>query len=124
MNQVAIEGSWDANTVKDICNVGISEENDPQIIELSKALLSSRFSDAVKIFNAIKNTPVEGIRIAVLGYFSGCLRNAKTFGEGRKFSNSLDVLLTPIYEQGKLAEYKWLNYMYKVSDIIASSIRR
>lgn len=124
LNLIATEGSWDIGVVKEICDVGISEENDPQIIELSKALLSARFSEAIKIFSGIKNTPVEGVRIAVMGYFAGCLKNAKTFGDGRKFSNALDILTLPIYEQGKLAEYKWINYMYKISDIIAASVRR
>jgi len=124
LNQIAIEGSWDINIAKEVCNVGIAEENDPQVIELSKALLAARFSEAVKIFSAIKNTPVESVRIAVTGYFVGCLKHSKTFGEGRKFSSALDILTTPIYEQGKLAEHKWINYMYKVADAIAASVRK
>jgi DNA polymerase III subunit gamma/tau len=120
LNQIAIEGSWQLKAAKQICSSAGTAEDDPQVIELSRALIKPSFSDAVKIFGGIKKIPVESVRIGVAGFFVGCLKRSRTFGEARKFSKALDVLTIPIYEQGKLAEHKWYNYMYKVVDAIAA----
>jgi len=121
LNQIAIEGSWQLTAAKQICSSAGVAEDDPQVLELSRALVNARFGEACKIFIKIKKIPVESVRIAVAGFFVGCLKRSKTFGEGRKFSRALDVLTVPIYEQGKLAEHKWYNYMYKTADAIAAT---
>lgn len=120
LNQVALEGSWHLKAAKEITRAGVGEEDDPKIIELSRALNQAKFTEAVKLFDSIKTSNVESIRIAVSAYFVSCLKGSKTFGAARKFSQILDVLTVPIYEQGTLAKHKWYNYMFKASDIAAA----
>ena len=123
LSQIAIEGSWTLAAGKEICQSGINDA-DPQVIELFKALNNGNFKESIDIFVNIKAVPVESMRIGITGLFIGCLKRAKKVGEARKYSKVLDVLTTPIYEQGKLAEHKWYNYMFKVSDIIAEASGR
>lgn len=124
LSQVAMEGSWSVASANKICGAMGEAEDDPRVFEISKALAAARFSQAVDIYSKIRDLSTESVRIAVTSYFVGCLKNSKNFGEARKFSNVLDVLTVPIYEQGKVADYKWYNYMFKVADIVASYVRR
>lgn len=117
LNQVALEGSWQLKAAREVCGAGVAEDEDPRILEICQALNNGKFSEASDIFGKIKNIPVETIRITVAGYFVGCLKKSRTFGQARKFSNILDVATVPIYEQGKLAEHKWYNYMFKIADV-------
>lgn len=122
LSQVATEGSWSMTSAKEICNAG-TDEDDPQIIELCRALNEGLFKESIDLFASIKSVPVESIRIAVSGYFVSCLKKSKKVGEGRKYSKILDIVTVPIYEQGKLAEHKWYNYMFKITDIIMEAKR-
>jgi hypothetical protein len=97
----------------------VSDEENPKIFELSKALNKGLFKEVLPIYDTIKNVPIESIRITVGLYFAGCLKRARTVAEARKFSAVLDIVSVPIYEQGKPAEIKWLNYMFKITDTIA-----
>ena len=119
LNQVSLEGSWSMSSAKEICEVA-SGEDDPQIIELCRALNKGSFKIATEIFEGIKTIPVESIRIPVAGFFVACMKRSKKVGDARKYSEILDVVSTPIYEQGKLALPKWYNIMFKVMDIISS----
>jgi DNA polymerase-3 subunit gamma/tau len=123
LSQIAAEDSWTISVAKEVCKAGI-DETDPQVIELFRALNKGSFKEAIDIFGTIKTMPVESMRIGITGLFVGCLKRSKKMGDGHKFSKVLDVLTTPIYEQGKLAEHKWYNYMFKVTDIIMESNRR
>lgn len=123
LNQVALEGSWLTSAAKEICS-GMSEEDEPKVIELCRALNKGSWIEAVKIFGDIKTIPVETMRIQVSGYFVSCLKRSKKFGEGKKYSRILDTVTVPIYEQGKLAEHKWYNYMFKIVDTVAAAGRR
>lgn len=117
LNQIAIEGSWLMSAAKEICEVA-SAEDDPQIIALCRVLNKGSFKEAVEIFEKIKTIPVESIRIPVAGFFVACMKRSKLVGDARKYSNVLDIVSTPIYEQGKLALPKWYNLMFKITDII------
>lgn len=117
LNQIAVEGSWLLSIAKEICNV-VSIEDDKEVIELCRILNKGSFKEAINIFTKIKTIPVESLRIAVVGYFVSCLKKSSKVGEARKYSKILDILSSPIYEQGKLAEYKWFNYMFKITDIV------
>lgn len=121
LNQVATEGSWKKDIAREICGGG-AEEDDPQIFKLSQALNKAEFKNAVTLFGKL-NVPVETVRIVVSRYFVSCLKRSKTVRDMTKFSEILDVLLVPIYEHGKQAEYKWYNYMAKVVDIVLSNRR-
>jgi len=49
-----------------------------------------------------------------VAYIIGCLKRSKNFSEGKKFSDILDILSSPIFEQGKLGDYKLYNYFFKI----------
>ena len=117
LNQIMTETSWTISVAKEICGV-LVDENDPQIIDLCKSLNTGSFKKAITIFTSMRNVNVESIRISVTGYFVACLKRSKKVQEARKFSLILDVLTIPIYEVGKLAEHRWYNCMFKVTDII------
>ena len=117
--QIITEGSWTISIAKEICGVLI-EEDDPQILELCRILNKGSFKDAVMLFNKLRSVNIESIRISVTGYFIHCLQRSKKVSEARRYSAMLDVLMIPIYETGKLAEYKWYNYMFKITDIVNS----
>jgi DNA polymerase-3 subunit gamma/tau len=112
------EGSWKLDTAKRLVGIGL-EENDPQLKEFCYSLVKGRFKDSFKLFNVLKRKfSVESIRINTVGYFTSCLKNSKKVQDARKFSAILDFLLIPIYEQGRPAEYKFTNYMFKITDCI------
>jgi DNA polymerase III subunit gamma/tau len=120
LQDVDSEGSWSLDVVKKIV-VSDLLEDDPQIIELSKAVIGCQWKRAVSLFDKLKRTnQAEGIRIGVASYFVGCLKRAESYGKGRKFSAALDILNEPIYEYGKPGEYKMYNYIFKVIDIMNS----
>lgn len=123
LNQIATEGSWSMSAAKEICDAATAED-DPQIIDLCRALNKGSFKEAVEIFENIKTMPVENIRIPVAGFFVSCMKRSKVLGDARKYSSVLDVAATPIYEQGKLALPKWYNVMFKITDIINLAARR
>lgn len=121
LDQIDKEGSWTLEAAKNITGV-LLDEDDPQIIELSRMLLGGKWKDSLNLYNELKkDTPAETIRIAAAGYFIGCLKRAKTVKEGKKFDKVLDVLNTPIYESGKLGDNRFYHYMFKVTDIINSN---
>lgn len=124
LNQIAIEGSWTISSASEIISGVLLDENEPRVLELCRALNNGSWIEAVDTFGKIKTVPVESIRISVAGYFVSCLKKAKRFGDGKKYSSILDVVTVPIYEQGKLAEHKWYNYMFKVVDIVVATKRR
>lgn len=117
LNQIITEGSWSISVAKEICGV-LVEENDPQIIDLCRALNTGSFKEAISLFAGMRSVNVESVRITVTGYFVSCLKRSKRVSEARKYSSILDILTIPIYEIGKLAEHKWYNYMFKVTDVI------
>lgn len=118
---ISNDGTWSLDVAREIC--GSVSEDDPQVLELSRALNSGSFKESINVFDKIKNKPVETIRIEVTGYFVACLKRSTKLGDAKKFSKILDILTTPIYEQGKLASHKWYNYMFKVTDIVIESNR-
>ncbi len=121
LSQVDKEGTWTLESAKRITGI-LLDETDPQVIDLSKLLIAGKWTDAVKQFDKLKkNIPTESLRIGVQGYFVGCLKRARTVGEGKKFDRVLDVLNNPIYESGKPGDYKFYHMIFKVTDIINSS---
>lgn len=119
LKQIADDGSWTLDAAKEITGLGLDEDN-PAIIDLSRALVAGKFKESLKQFNSLtkKNVATESIRIATAGYFVGCLKRVRSFDEGRKFSKILDIVNVPIYDTGKNAQYKMINYMFKIADIV------
>jgi hypothetical protein len=115
LKQVEDDGGWTLEAAKQISGITM-DADDPQIVEISKALLKGSFKDAVNIYDKIKNkNQAESVRLAITSYFVGCLKRARSYGDADRFSASLDILTQPIYEQGKPGDYRLYNYLYKVA---------
>ena len=92
------------------------DADDPQIVEISKALIKGSFKNASQVYDKVKNkSQAESVRLAVVSYLVGCLKRARSYGDADRFSTALDILLDPIYEQGKPGDYKMYNYLYKAA---------
>jgi DNA polymerase-3 subunit gamma/tau len=118
LNDVINEKSWTMESTKQLLGVLIDEEN-PEVIELSRAMFSGKFRQANELFESLsKKYPVEALRIAVAGYFVGCLKKAGSIPEGKIYSNILDIVTTPIYQAGKPGMHIFYNYIFKVVENI------
>lgn len=120
LKQVVDEGSWTLEAAKQITGV-LLDETDPQVMELSRILIKGQWKKSLELYKKLEKLPAETIRIAVAGFFVGCLKRSRTFPDGRKFSKILDIITVPIYESGKLGRHKFYNYMFKVVDLINNS---
>lgn len=120
LGQINSEGTWTIDAAKEITGILLNED-DPQIIELSRALLKGQWKKTLELYKKLEKLPAETVRIAVAGFFTGCLKRAKTFPDGRKYSQILDIITVPIYESGKLGQHKFYNYLFKTVDLINSS---
>jgi DNA polymerase III subunit gamma/tau len=115
LDTVITEGSWSLDNVKPLLSGIILDEDDPEVLELSRALLKKDFKTSYELFEQlVKKFPVESIRIAVCGFFVGCLKRSYSSGNGKNLSNALTQLTTPIYLTGKPSEHLFMNIMYKV----------
>lgn len=115
LKQINDEGSWTVEVAKEISGILLDEDN-PQVIELCRALIARKFKEALKLYKGL-DMPVENVRMATAGYFTNCLKGARSKGDGRRFSSILDIITVPIYDPGKLAEHKLINYFFKVTDM-------
>ncbi len=121
LGKVLTENSWLIENVKSLLEDVLLEETDAEIINLSRSLLDKDFSKCCIIFEKLcKKYPIESIRIAVCGYFVGCLKRSKGKG-GIALSNSLTQLTVPIYLTGKPAEYVFYNVMFKVVTLLGAN---
>jgi DNA polymerase III delta prime subunit len=111
LGNVIANGSWDLDTVRFLVSDIIVSEDDPQIIELSRLLLKRDFKASCDLFaRLVKKYPVESIRVAVCGFFVGCLKKSPN----TNLSNAISQLTTPIYLTGKPAEHIFYNIIFKV----------
>ena len=118
LKQTNDEGSWTVEAAKSIIDVAL-DADDPQIIEISRFLIKGSFQNAFKLYDKIKKkAQAERVRIGIMSYFVGCLKRSKSYAEGIKFSQVLDVLSNPIYDKGAAGDYKLYNYLFKVTRII------
>ena len=118
LNNVIHEGSWSIEAAKNVLGVLIDEE-DPQIIELSRTLSQGTWKKSCSIYEKLSKTvSTEGIRLATGGYFLACLKKSSTIKEARRFSQIMDILSTPIYVTGKPADQLFYNMMFKIVDLI------
>jgi DNA polymerase-3 subunit gamma/tau len=118
LKQVADEGSWSVAAAKDIIGVML-DDTDPQVIEISKALLKGSFKNAYQIYDKLKSkNQAESVRIGISAYMAGCLKRCQNYTDGGRFSRILDVLYNPIYETGRPGDYKLYNCLFKITKII------
>jgi len=113
LKQINDEHTWTLDAAKEVTGV-VVDENSAEIIELSRALMAGSFKTALGVYKKVNKLTAENIRRALAGYFASCLRRARKFDDGKKYSQILDILTVPIYDTGKLAEHKLVNYMFKI----------
>lgn len=121
LKQVSDEGSWTIEAAKEIIGILLDEDN-PQIIDLSKALLVGDW-DKVKTVCGKINMPIESVRAAVAGWFVWQLKRAKNLGKAKLYSDIIDIIVDPIYSPGKTAEHQLYNRMFKIIYLIKKSKR-
>lgn len=118
LKQVSDEGSWTVEALKEIVGITMGAD-DPKIVEISKALIKGSFKNAYLTYDKIKNkNQAESVRIGITSYLVGCLKRAGNYGSADKFSEALDIITQPIYEQGRPGDYKLYNYLYKVARVL------
>jgi DNA polymerase-3 subunit gamma/tau len=117
LGQIEHEGTWTKETAQQIVGVML-DATDPKIVEISKALIQGSFKRAYPIYDKIKRkNQAESVRLAITSYLVGCLKRSNSYTDADKFSNALDIITQPIYEQGKPGDYRLYNYLYKVANI-------
>jgi DNA polymerase III gamma/tau subunit len=121
LKQCQDEGSWTLEVAKEITGVLLDEEN-PQVIELCKTLLTADWKRAVEMYPKI-GMPAENVRMAVAGWFVWQMKRARNLGDAKKYSDILDIITTPIYEPGKLGDHKMYNYMFKIVYLVKKNKR-
>lgn len=117
LKQVNDEGTWTLEAAKEITGIFV-DEGSAEIIELCRVLLKGKWKESIKTYEKLKKVPPESVRVAVEGYFTGCLKRAKNYAIGRQHSKILDAISVPIFQTGKTAQNKIYNYMFKIIDII------
>lgn len=118
LGSILAEGSWDLSKAKELLGHTLVEEDDAEIIELSRTLMQKDYKNACKLFEKlVTKYPVESIRVAVCGFFVGCLKRSNA-NNGLQISNALTQLTTPIYLAGKPAEHIFYNVMFKVVTLL------
>jgi DNA polymerase III subunit gamma/tau len=118
LDSVINEGSWTIDSANTILG-GIAAENTPAIIDLSKSLMAGKWLESCKHYEVLaKTVSIEGIRIAICGYFVGCLKRSTKFAEARKFSMMLDIIIDPIYTTGKPGEQIFYHKMFKIVNLV------
>lgn len=112
---VLAEGSWDLSKAKELLGNTLVDDDDAEIIELSRTLFKQDFKTSCKLFDKlVKKYPVESIRIAVCGYFVAILKKQG----GLSLSNALTKLTVPIHVTGKPAEHIFYNVMFQVVTLL------
>lgn len=118
LKQASDEGSWSLPAIKEITGITM-DGDDPKIIEISKAILKGSFKNACAIYDKIKNkNQAESVRLAMVSYLTGCLKRAKSYQNADRFSAILDILMQPIYEQGKPGDWKLYHLLYKTARVL------
>ena len=113
LGQVFIEGSWTKESLQDI--IGVLVDEDENVFNICLSLNKGSFKEALSHYDKSKEkSNVEGIRIMIAFYFTNLLKKTGS----KKYSDVLDVIKTPIYEQGKVADISMVHGLYKVTEII------
>jgi len=117
LKQVIDEGSWVDSNVKEFLR-GMANEEDPNVIELSKALLNGNFNLSLDIFSKMRNISEELLRCSITGFFVGCLKRVKSIEEGDKLTKIIDIMIPSIFTTGSIAQHDFINRFYKITLLI------
>lgn len=116
LQQIAMEGSWTKKAASAIINAGIDIEEE-EVINLCKMVLQGKFKAAINMVKKLKKVPIENLRMAICGYFVGCLKRSKHIDEAVKFSKIIDLFSIPYFNNPK-PEHLLINSIFKACNII------
>lgn len=122
LKKVMDEESWDLPKVKLLLENIILDEENPNIMEIGKAIMRGSFKDTLKIMKKLKNIPEESVRIATAGFFTSKLSWCKSYTAADQYSTILDIMTVPILMTGKPAYHVLINNFYKASKIMRKGI--
>jgi len=118
LKNVMDEGSWELSKVKILLGEFL-DETDPNIMEISKCIMSGKFKPAIKVLDKVKNVPEDSIRIAIAGFFCTVLKRSPGGQKSINASHVLDVITVPLPYTGKPSYHVLVNMIYKASLIMS-----
>jgi len=119
LQQAASEGSWTKDAASLIINAGVDIDY-VEMMDFCRALMKHKsFGTALVDYKKIKNIPLEIMRMSICGFFVGCLRNARTASEALKFSEIIEFMSVPYFNNPK-PEHIFINNLFKLTQILRS----
>jgi len=119
LQQVASEGSWEKDAASLIINAGVDVDY-VEVMDLCRGIMKHRsFQTALASYKKIKNIPLEMMRMSICGFFVGCLRNAKTKLDADKYSNIIEFMSVPYFNNPK-PDHILINSLFKITQILRS----
>jgi len=117
LQQVASEGSWTKDAASLIINAGVDIDY-VEVMDMCRGIMKHRsFQTALAHYKKIKNIPLEIMRMAICGFFVGCLRNAKTKIDADKYSKIIEFMSVPYFNNPK-PEHILINSLFKITQIL------
>lgn len=117
LQQIAAEGSWTKDAASLIINAGVDIDY-VEVFDFCKLIIKERnFQSTVKAYSKIKKIPIEIIRMAICGFFVGCLKRANNLKEAQRFSEIIDLTSKPYFNNPK-PEHILMNSLFKITQIL------
>jgi DNA polymerase III subunit gamma/tau len=120
LQQISSEGSWTKDAASLIINSGVDIDRE-DVWALCKGIMKHRsFQIALADYKKIDDTkpiPLESMRMAICGFFVGCLRKSKTLEEANKYSKIADFMSVPYFNNPK-PEHILINSLFKITQIL------
>lgn len=117
LQQISSEASWTKDAASLIINVGLDVDY-AEVMDLCRGIMKDRsFQTALTHYKNIKNIPLEIMRMAICGFFVGCLRNSKTLEDANKYSKIVDFMSIPYFNNPK-PEHILINSLFKITQIL------
>ncbi|KKL14304.1 hypothetical protein LCGC14_2517050, partial [marine sediment metagenome] len=117
LQQVAAEGSWTKDNASLIINAGVDIDH-VEVFDFCRLIIKERnFQKSVKAYSKIKKIPIEIIRMAVCGFFVGCLKRANNLKDAQQFSEIIDLTSKPYFNNPK-PEHILMNSLFKITQIL------
>lgn len=115
LQMIAAEDSWEDEAVSMVLNYGVDIDQ-AEVYEFCKTLLKGSFKTSMNAYKKIKTVPAETVRINITGFFTGCLRNARSVEDARKYSQIIDIIKDPYY--GPKPENILTNNIFKIAEVL------
>lgn len=99
LQQISAEGSWTDEAASFILSAGVDIDQ-REVVELCRLLIKrgSTWKSIQYLFlDLIKKVPAEPMRIALVGFLSGCFRNTQSMEEAIIYARCVDTMKTLYY---------------------------